>query len=114
MKKKDGVIYYGIKETSTIYLNVTPQTLRSWIKINERMIEVGKEGIIPNPTMINNIQCFNDEDIEVIKQNVKRFKAGEFKQYREIKTTYTKLKEENVRLRKEIDRLKGGKIIENN
>jgi len=109
MRKKDGIIYYSIKETATIFLNITPQTLRNWIDINKKMLEEGKPGIIPVPTIIKNAQCFNADDVEVIKDNENHFKSGEFKDYREYKTTYTKIKEENVRLKKEIDRLKGAK-----
>lgn len=106
MKRKDGKIYYSVRETS-YNIDRSTQTIRNWIYINEKLLEQDKKGIIPVPTKINNAMYFSAEDIEIIKKNMRTFNRGDFKEFYK-KTAYQKLKEENEMLLSQIKELKGG------
>ena len=106
MKRKDGKLYYSIRETG-YNIDRSSQTIRTWIYINQKLLQQGSEGIIPEPTRINNALYFSIEDIEIIKKNMKDFKRGDFKEFRK-KTAYQRLKEENALLIRQVKELRGG------
>lgn len=107
MKNEDGIIYYNVRETS-YHLNISHTTLRNWIRINQELINQGKQAIIPTPTNIKNILHFSQQDIRVIKENMRHFRRGDFKKFNKKVTTYDKLKEENSQLRGKISEIIGG------
>lgn len=107
MNRKDGQLYYNIRETG-YHIERTAQTIMNWIEINKELKEQGRPGRIPEPTLINNVMHFSVADIKTIKDNMKSFKRGDFKEFHKKTTTYDKLKDENRQLISKINELKGG------
>ena len=105
MKRKDGELYYKVRETAYL-LNLSTANLFNLIKIDRQMKESGKDGFLPNPTKINNIQHFKQSQVKEIRAGIANLKRGDLKEYR-TETTYQKIKQENEELRKKIVELEG-------
>ncbi|MFB6468686.1 hypothetical protein ACE38V_18135 [Cytobacillus sp. Hz8] len=108
MKRKDGELYYKISEIAQI-LHLSPKNLFNLIRIDRQMKENGKEGFLPNPTKINNVQHFKQSEVKAIRAGIYKLINGDLKEYRAKETTYHKLKKENEELKKKLARLEGGK-----
>lgn len=107
MKREDGELHYKVLEIAEI-LHISPANLFNLIKIDRQMKEEGKEGFLPNPTKINNVQHFKQTQVKAIRAGIAKLKRGDLKEYRTIETTYQKLKRENEELKKKLARLEGG------
>jgi len=79
MKNIDGVIYYTLRETG-FFINKSTETLRNWLKINEELLNKGKPAILPKPTMIKNIMHFSQSDLRYLREKMRHFHRGDFKQ----------------------------------
>ncbi|WP_075980120.1 hypothetical protein [Bacillus massilinigeriensis] len=107
MKRKDGELYYKVQEVAYL-INLSPQTLFNYIKIDRQMKENGEDGFLPNATKINNVQHFKQSQVKEIRSGIIGLKRGDLKGYQTKHTTYQKLKKENKELRKKLARLEGG------
>lgn len=106
MKKKDGELHYKVLEIAEI-LHISPLNLFNLIKIDRQMKAEGKDGFLPNPTKINNVQHFKQSQVKEIRTGIFNLKRGDLKQYRK-ETTYQRMKRENEELRRKIAELEGG------
>ncbi|NRD76621.1 hypothetical protein HPT25_03835 [Bacillus sp. BRMEA1] len=107
MKRKDGELYYKVLEIAEI-LHISPANLFNLIKIDRQMKEEGKEGFLPNPTKINNVQHFKQSQVKEIRAGIGKLRKGDLLKYQAKETTYQKLKRENERLMEKLARLEGG------
>ncbi|MGQ4666664.1 hypothetical protein ACUIJN_12675 [Metabacillus halosaccharovorans] len=106
MKRKNGELHYKIKEVAFL-INLSPESLFNYVKIDRHMKENGEDGFLPNPTKINNVQHFKQSEVKEIRAGIAKLKKGDLKQYRK-ETTYQKLKQENESLKKKLAQLEGG------
>lgn len=107
MKRINGVIFYSLKEISII-MNRDYQTILRYFNVSQGLRNKGKEALLPIPTQIGKGHYYSESDVRLIKETVRGFKRGMFKDFREKKTTYQKLKEENETLKKKIEELEAG------
>lgn len=108
MKRKNGELHYKFQEVAYL-INLSPQTIFNYVKIDRQMKENGESGFLPNPTKINNVQHFKQSQVKEIRDRIAKLKRGDFKDYQTTETTYQKMKKENEELRKKLARLEGGK-----
>lgn len=106
MKRIDGILYYSLRETAYL-LKVSKQTVFNWVEIDRQMKEEGKEGFLPNPTMIGKKYFFTNGNIKEIKDGISKVKRGDFLPYRKKETAYQKMKKENEELKKKLAELGG-------
>ena len=106
MKRKDGELYYKVQEVAYL-INLSPATLFNLIKNDRQMKQEGKEGFLPNPTKINNIQHFKQSQVKEIRAGIANLKRGDLK-HRTKETTYQRLKQENKELKKRLAELERG------
>lgn len=107
MKRKDGELYYKIQEVAYL-INLSPQTLFNYVKIDRQMKENGEEGFLPNATKINNVQHYKKSEVKAIRAGVVKLRKGDLLKYQAKETTYQKLKKENEELKKKLAELEGG------
>lgn len=109
MKRIEGTIYYSLKEIAII-LNKDYQTILRYFNVSQRLRDDGKEGLLPEPTVLGKGHYYSEAQVRKIKEKVRSIKRGMFEGFSEKKTTYQRLKDENERLKEKIKELEGGEI----
>jgi len=108
MKRIKGTIYYSLREIAII-LNKDYQTILRYFNVSQGLRNKGQEALLPIPTQIGKgHHYYSEDDVRLIKETVRGFKRGMFKDFSEKKTTYQKLKEENEKLKNKIKELEAG------
>lgn len=108
MKIINGTIFYSLREIAII-LNKDYQTILRYFNVSQGLRNKGQEALLPIATQIGKGHYYYSEaEVRQIKETVRGFKRGMFKDFREKKTTYQKLKEENETLKKKIEELEAG------
>lgn len=107
MKRIDGTLYYSLKEVS-LFVNRSYQTVLKWFKVSEELRKKGKEGLLPAPTMIGKGHYYSEAQVKFIREKLRKFKRGTFKEFEAKKTTYQKIKEENRILKEKMKELEEG------
>ena len=104
MRMYNEQLYYNIRE-SAMKLEISKQTLFDYIRIDKILIAQDEQPFFPMPTLINNVMHFSERDIEYIKRERFKIKNGTLKKYRRT-NNYQALKEENNKLKEELDKYK--------
>ena len=100
MKNLNGIIYYNLRESGYL-LNISHQTLRNYIKFNKELKSQKRELIVPEPIKINKTLHYSMEDIKKIREAMRRFKRGDFLEFKKEDNTYDKLKKKIINLKNE-------------
>lgn len=108
MKRINGAIFYSLREIAII-LNRNYQTILRYFTVSQKLRDNGKEGLLPIPTQIGKGHYYYSEtEVRQIKETVRGFKRGMFKDFSKNRTTYQKLKEENEKFKNKIKELETG------
>jgi len=107
MKRSNGTLFYSLREISII-LGKDYKTVLRWFKFSQEQRKRGIEGMLPVPTQIGRGHYYSEAEVKLIRERVKRFKRGMFREFKAVKTTYQRLKDENERLKEKIKELEGG------